>query len=96
MMWLEENHLRVADQDCRRLMPTFTQFLDEIREKKNCRMVKLFRRVLFETDVCFHLYHDSPHPEDGGSPVGLCLVNALKPLGMVNHTVWTEVQETTA
>ena len=95
MKWLEVIHLRVTDQDYERLMPTFNQLLDEIREKENCRMVKLFRRALLETDVCLHLYHDAHHPEDGGSPVGLRLVNALKPLGMVNHTVWMEIEETT-
>jgi hypothetical protein len=26
--------------------------------------------------------------------VGLRLVDALKPLGMVHHTVWTEIEET--
>lgn len=96
MMWLEVIHLRVTDQDYERLMPTFTQLIDKIREKESCRMVKLFRRALLETDICLHLYHDSHHPEDGGSPVGLRLVNALKPLGMVHHTVWMEIEKTTA
>ena len=94
MRWLEVIHLRVTDQDYERLMPTFTQLLDEIRKKESCRMVKLFRRALLETDVCLHLYHDSHDPEDGGSPVGLRLGDALKPLGMVHHTVWKEIEET--
>ncbi len=95
MMWLEVIHLRVTDQDYERLIPTFTQLLDEIRENESCRIVKLFRRALLETDVCLHLYHDSRDAEDGGSPVGLRLVDALKPLGMVNHTVWKEIGQST-
>ncbi len=94
MNWLEVIHLRVTDQDYERLMVTFTQLLDEIRQKESCRKVKLFRRAQLETDVCLHLYHDSHDPGDGGSPVGLHLVDALKPLGMVHHTVWTEIEET--
>jgi hypothetical protein len=93
MMWLEVIHLRVTDQDYKRLLPTFTQLLDEIREKESCREVKLFRRALLETDVCLHLYHDSHDAEDRGSPVGLRLVDALKPMGMVNHTVWKEIEQ---
>ena len=65
MMWLEIIHLRVTDQDYERLRPMFTQLLDEIREKENCRVVKLFQRALLETDVCLHLYHDSQDAEDG-------------------------------
>lgn len=94
MRWLEVIHLRVTDQDYERLMVTFTQLLDEIRKKESCQKVKLFRRAQLETDVCLHLYHDSHDPGDGGSPVGLRLADALKPLGMVHHTVWTEIEET--
>jgi len=95
MIWLEVIHLRVPGQDYERLAPTFTQLLDEIRENERCRAVKLFRRALLETDVCLHLYHDSLDAKDGGSPVGLRLVDALKPLGMINHTVWKEIEQTT-
>ncbi|RZW23632.1 MAG: hypothetical protein EX260_04525 [Desulfobulbaceae bacterium] len=95
MMWLEVIHLRVTDQDFERLMPTFTQLLDEIREKESCRKVKLFRRALLATDVCLHLYHNSHDADNGGSPVGLRLVDALKPLGMVYHTVWAQIEEGT-
>jgi len=94
MRWLEVIHLRVTDQDYERLMPIFTELRNEIREKESCLLVKLFRRALLETDVCFHLYHDSHDAEDGGSPVGLRLANALKPLGMVHHRVWSEIEET--
>ncbi|NNF46249.1 MAG: hypothetical protein HKN69_05725 [Desulfofustis sp.] len=95
MMWLEVIHLRVTDQDFERLMPTFTQLLDEIREKESCRKVKLFRRALLTTDVCLHLYHNSHDADNGGSPVGLRLVDALKPLGMVYHSVWAQIEEST-
>jgi hypothetical protein len=95
MRWLEVIHLRVTDQNYERLRPTFTELLNEIREKESCRLVKLFRRALLDTDVCLHLYHDSHNVEDGGSSVGLRLASALKPLGMVHHTVWSEIEETT-
>lgn len=89
-MWLEVIHVRVADQECDRLLPVFKELLNEIREKEDCRNVKLFRRALLKNDVCLHLYHDSAHAETEGSTVGQRLAATLKSFGLVNHTVWTE------
>ena len=94
MRWLEVIHVRVTDQEYDRLIPIFMQLLDEIREKENCRKVKLFRRAQIETDVCLYLYHDSQNADDAGSPVGLSIADALKPFGMVHHAVWTEINQT--
>ena len=88
MMWLEVIHVRVAEQEFDRLTPIFTQIIAEIRENGSCRKVHMFKRALLETDVCLHLYHDSENAATAGSPVGLHLAAALKPFGMVNHTVW--------
>lgn len=87
-MWLEVIHLRVIEQGLDRLIPIFLDLVEEIREKEDCRKVKLLRRALIDTDVCLHLYHDSQNPQATGSPIGLRLAAALKPFGMVNHTVW--------
>jgi len=87
-MWLEVIHLRVTEQERERLRPMLLQLIDEIRKKEECRKVKLFRRARIETDVCLHLYHDSKESQADGSQVGLRLIAALKPFGMVNHTVW--------
>jgi len=93
MMWLEVIHVRVADQECDRLIPIFTDLLKEIREKESCKKVKLFRRALLKNDVCLHLYYDSDNAGVEGSPVGLRLATMLKPFGMVNHTVWKESEQ---
>lgn len=94
-MWLEVIHIRVADQECDRLLPILTDLLNEIREKENCRKAKLFRRALLQHDACLHLYHDSGNAGAEGSPVGLRLAAMLKPFGMVNHTVWREHEQST-
>ena len=93
MRWHEVIHLRVIDQEYDRLISIFTQLLDEIHEKERYLKVKLFRRAQIETDVCFHLLHESNNAEVAGSPVGLRLAEALKPFGMVNHTVWTQIDQ---
>ena len=88
MRWLEVIHLRVAVRDLEHMLPVFKQLIVEIREKENCGEVMLFRRALVETDICLHLYHDSARQLAAGSPVGERLAAALKPFGLVNHTVW--------
>ena len=93
MRWHEVIHLRVIDQEYDRLIPIFTQLLEEIREKESCLKVKLFKRAQIETDVCLQLLHESNNTEVAGSPVGLRLTEALKPFGMVNHTVWTQIDQ---
>lgn len=94
MMWLEVIHVRAADRERKRLPAILVQLIDEVREKKSCRKVKLFRRALLNTDVCLHLYHDSENLQDTGSPIGVHLAAALKPFGMVNHTVWKASDQT--
>lgn len=93
MRWHEVIHLRVIDQEYDRLLPIFTQLLEEIQEKERCLKVKLFKRAQIETDVCLYLLHESNNVEVVGSAVGLRLVEALKPFGMVNHTVWTHIDQ---
>ena len=95
-MWLEVIHLRVAMQEQDRLLPMLRQLIDEISEKEHCHKVRLFKRALIETDVCLHLYHDSDKELVDGSPVGLRLTAALKPFGMVNHTVWLAGEQTSS
>lgn len=91
MRWHEVIHLRVIDQEYDRVIAIFTQLLEEIEEKEKSVKVKLFKRVQIETDVCLHLLHESNNDEVAGSAVGLRLVEALKPFGMVNHTVWSQI-----
>jgi len=95
-MCLEIIHLRVTAPDLDRVVPLFLELIEEIREKKHCRKVKLYKRALVETDVCLHLYHSNNQDLVDGSPVGVRLAAALEPFGMVNHTVWLSGEDIAA
>lgn len=96
-MCLEIIHLRVMEPDLDRVIPLFLQLVEEIREKNHCREVKLYRRALVETDVCLHLYYaNNQYLGADGSSVGVRLAAALKPFGMVNHTVWLSGEDIAA
>jgi len=48
-------------------------------------------KLVIDTDFSIHLCHDSKKVEDGGSRLGMRLVAALKEFGLVNHSVWLEM-----
>ena len=88
MKWLEVIHLRATEHKPDRLVSTLRQLIDEVREKRSCRKIEMFKRALLETDICLQLYHDTENIETSGSTVGMHITMALKSFGMVNHTVW--------
>jgi hypothetical protein len=63
-----------------------------IDKKSNPRTIKAYSHVSINTDFSIHLIHDSEKPEYGGSRLGVNLVAALKAFGLVNHSVWVEIQ----
>jgi hypothetical protein len=52
--------------------------------------IEWYRHVLLESDLSLHLHWDSEGPEKQGSTLGLRLVQVLKDLGLVDHSIWIE------
>lgn len=63
-------------------------------EEANTQAIKVYSRVMIDSDVSIHLVYDSPNAEPGGSPLGLRLASSLKEFGSVNHSVWIEIYTT--
>ena len=60
---------------------------------KSTEVVTIYRQVGLETDLAVHIRHevsDARRP----SELGLRLASALKSHGLVEHTVWEELQGT--
>ncbi|MFC1557062.1 hypothetical protein ACFL6I_06240 [candidate division KSB1 bacterium] len=90
MKWIEIIELRSADSN-RELLETHLQKLtNEMDKEKVKQAIKVYTRVMIDTDFSIHLFHDSNKVENSGSALGLRLVSALKAFGLVNHTVWVE------
>jgi len=52
--------------------------------------IKVFHHSVVETDLSIHIYWKSEPGSQDKSPLGLRFSSALKPLGLLNHSVWVE------
>ena len=52
--------------------------------------IKIYHHSLLETDLSIHIFWESEPGSQNKSPLGLRVFFALKPLGLLNHSVWIE------
>ena len=52
--------------------------------------IKIYHHSVVETDLSIHIYWKSELGGQNKSPLGLKFSFALKPLGLLNHSVWIE------
>ncbi len=52
--------------------------------------IKIYYHSLVETDLSIHIYWKSEPDSQNKSPLGLRFSYALKPLWLINHSVWVE------
>jgi hypothetical protein len=93
MKWIEIIELRSAGNARKQLETHLQEFLDQVEKKVEKQTVKLYARMMIDTDLSVHLFHDSGTVKNRGSSLGIRLVSALKPYGLVNHTIWIEKQK---
>ena len=68
------------------------KLINEVKRETKKQAIMVYSRVLIDTDFSIHLFHDSTKVENSGSPLGLRLASALKEFGIVNHSIWIEMQ----
>jgi hypothetical protein len=52
--------------------------------------IKIYHHSVVETDLSIHIFWESEPGKQNKSPLGLSVCFALKPLGLLNHSVWVE------
>ena len=52
--------------------------------------IRIYHHSVVETDLSIHIYWESEKESQHKSPLGLRLSSALKPLGLLSHSVWVE------
>ena len=52
--------------------------------------IRIYHHSVVETDLSIHIYWQSESGSQNKSPLGLRFAYALKPLGLLNHSVWVE------
>lgn len=92
MKWLEIIELRSIDCNRELLESQLKKLIIEVDRETKKQAIKAYSRVMIDTDFSIHLFHDSKKVANSGSPLGLRLTSALKEFGLVNHSIWMEMQ----
>lgn len=91
MKCLEIIELRTAESNRKILDIHMQKLIDDVVKEMSRDSIKAYFRVMLATDYSIHLFHDLVEGDKNGSKLGLHLVSTLKEFGLVNHSVWTEL-----
>ena len=91
MKWIELIHLRTSYGNRKLLESKLQGLIDEVHREKKGQTIVAYSRMLIDSDFGIHILHDSIEVETNGSRLGLRLVDALKEFGLVNHSIWMEM-----
>ncbi len=91
MKWLEIIELRSVDKDWLLLKSQLERLISDLEKETKIQTVKIFSRLLIDTDFSIHLFHDSRKVDNEGSQLGLRIASSLKEFGLVNHRIWIEL-----
>ena len=92
MKWLEIIELRSAESNRELLESQLQKLINEVDKETKKHTIKAYSRVMLDTDFSILLFHDSIEVEKNGSQLGLHLSSALKVFGLVNHSIWNEME----
>ena len=53
--------------------------------------IKMYHHAILPTDLSLHIRHKSKSTTIPASTIGLQLVSVLREYGLVNHTLWIEI-----
>ena len=91
MNWLEIIELRSVNRNRELLKSQLPNLINEVDKEAKKQAIKVYSRVIVDTDFRIHLFHNSNKIDNSGSPLGLRLASALKEFGLVNHSIWIEM-----
>ncbi len=83
--------VRSADGSAKILAATLQNLMNDVVRNARHESVRVFRREKLDSDICIVLFHTGKKTKTGGSPLGLHIVAALNEVGLVNHTIWSEI-----
>lgn len=92
MKWIEIIELRSADNNRELMKSQLQSLINEVNLEARQQKIQVYSHKTVETDLRIHLIHDSKKTKVSVSPLGLDLASALKEHGLVNHSVWIEMQ----
>ncbi len=71
------------------------ELLRSLRSDRGIGLVKTetYRHPVLENDLSVHLRWESEQLAENGSALGLRLVQGFKEFGLVDHSIWVEVEK---
>ena len=91
MKCLEIIELRAAGNKRDVLASQLQGIISLLEKGSSGQKIKIYTRVLVDSDYSIMLFHDSMKTGTEGSRLGLHLASALKAFGLVNHSIWNEL-----
>ena len=92
MKWVEIITLRSPGNINRQLVDELLKGVSESDSDMPNHLVEItiYRHSMVETDLSIHIHWKSEPGSQNKSPLGLMFASALRPLGLLNHSVWVE------
>lgn len=73
------------------LISQFQKLINEMDKNTGKLTIKAYSAAKSGADFNIHLFHNSKEVENSGSTLGLRLISALKKFGLVNQSIWVEM-----
>lgn len=93
MKWMEIIELRSVECNREALEKYLKMLVDGRKNELQSSSIRVYTSPGIGIDYSIHLYHTSHKPEIGESSLALHLTSGLKEFGLINHSIWVELQE---
>jgi hypothetical protein len=93
MKWAEVIMVRAADGNTKMLTAALQSLMNDVAKNTRHAPIRVFRREKLDSDICIVVFHRGKKTKTGGSALGLHLAVALMEVGLVNHTIWREIEQ---
>ena len=91
MRWAEVIMVRSAGSSGDILETTLKELINAMAFEIEQEAIRIFRGEKLDSDICIVLFHNGKKTRTGESLLGMNLTAALREVGLVNHTVWSEI-----
>ena len=91
MKWSEVIMVRSAGSYSKVPASILRELINDLATDVGHEAIRVFRREKLDSDICIVLFHNRKKTRTGVSLLGLKLAAALKEVGLVNHTIWSEI-----
>lgn len=94
MRWVEIINARIgAPQEPSRLAHLFQEIRHSVTAGTGDRVrVVIYRGRFIDGDWSIHLHHETDQPPCGRTGLGIELADILRPMALVDHSLWIEAE----